>query len=94
MINAGCNNINNLNGSEICINAPGTPYNAPTGSTTLAPITPTTVAPAPTDVADGTNPKCGQYYHVEQGDFCNLIVIKFGISLDDFIFLNPAINSK
>lgn len=94
VINAGCNNINNLNGSEICINAPGTPYNAPTGSTTLAPITPTTVAPAPTDVADGTNPKCGQYYHVEQGDYCNLIVIKFGISLDDFIFLNPAINSN
>lgn len=86
--------MNKLNGSEICISVPGTPYKAPSGSTTLAPITPTTVAPKPTDAADGTNERCGQYYHVEKGDFCNLICLKFGISLDDFVYLNPAINSK
>lgn len=94
VINAGCNNMNKLVGQEICVSAPGRPYEPPSGSITLAPITPTTVAPRPTDVADGTNERCGQYYKVEKGDFCNLVCIKFSISLSDFIFLNPAINQK
>jgi hypothetical protein len=46
------------------------------------------------DAADGTNDSCGQYYHVETGDYCNLICIKYGINLVDFVFLNPTINEK
>jgi hypothetical protein len=53
-----------------------------------------TAAPVPTDVAQGTNMNCGQYYRVVKGDYCNLLVIKFGISLSDFVFLNPAINDN
>jgi hypothetical protein len=112
VINAGCNNMDRLVGTEVCVGAPGRPYVAP-GSQTLAPITPTTVAPKPTgnylyahndractnhvqltDMAEGTNDNCGQFYQVVSGDYCNLITIKYGISLADFVFLNPTINEK
>ena len=89
-----CSNINRSVDSQICTSSPGTPYNGPiiasAPGTTLAP----TVVPAPSSVANGTNTKCSQYYLVQPGDYCNLLVIKFGISLPDFIFLNPAINTK
>jgi len=61
---------------------------------TLAPSIPITAAPIPTDVADGTNTYCGTYYEAIVGDYCNLIVMKFAISLQDFVFLNPAINAN
>lgn len=48
----------------------------------------------PTNVASGTNTYCGTFYEARLGDFCNLIIMKFGISLDDFVFLNPAINEN
>ena len=53
-----------------------------------------TAAPVPTEIADETNHKCGRYYKAVVGDYCNLVIIKVGISLDDFVFLNPAINAK
>jgi hypothetical protein len=53
-----------------------------------------TAAPIPTDVANGTNTKCGKYYKAVPGDYCNLIVLKYSITLEDFIFLNTAINAK
>jgi hypothetical protein len=52
-----------------------------------------TPAPVPTDAADASNRRCGKWYDVQAGDYCNLVTIKFGISLDDFIFLNPSINT-
>jgi len=80
-------------GDQVCVGIPGTPYTPPP-STTLAPSIPVTPAPIPTDVAAGTNTYCGRYYKAILGDYCNLIVMKFGISLDDFVFLNPAINAN
>ncbi|KAL8902634.1 MAG: hypothetical protein Q9207_004516 [Kuettlingeria erythrocarpa] len=82
-----------MNGSQVCVSSPGRPYVTPTISL-VAPTIATTAAPAPTDVASGVNPRCGKYYHVVVGDYCNMIVIKFHITLDDFIFLNPSINSN
>lgn len=78
-------------GAQVCISAPGTPYVSPNVSI-LAPSVASTAAPLPTDVANGTNTECGQYYRVVPGDYCNMIVIKFRISLSDFAFLNPVIN--
>lgn len=92
-INAGCYNIDRMIGDQICVGAPGRPYEAPP-STTLAPSVPVTAAPIPTDVAVGTNTRCGRYYKAELGDYCNLLTIRFGISLADFVFLNPAINEN
>lgn len=88
-----CNNIARSVGDEICIGLPGTPYEAPT--TTFDPVTSfTTPAPTPTDIANGTTTKCGQYYQAVLGDYCNLLVLKFSISVEDFVFLNPQINAK
>ncbi|EOD48364.1 hypothetical protein UCRNP2_4885 [Neofusicoccum parvum UCRNP2] len=91
-INAGCNNLNSSVGYEICVDEPGQKYITP--NETFTATTATTAAPVPTDVADGTNTDCGQYYQAIPGDYCNLITIKFGISLTDFVFLNPGINEN
>lgn len=80
-------------GDQLCISQPGTQYVAP-ASSSLAPTIPTTPAPVPTNVAAGTNQYCGEYYEAIPGDFCNKLIIKFGISLDDFVFLNSAINEN
>ncbi|KAH6653368.1 hypothetical protein BKA67DRAFT_593299 [Truncatella angustata] len=92
-INAGCQNLDKMIGDQLCISKPGEPYVSP-GSTTLAPSVPTTAAPQPTNVASGTNTYCGRYYEAQLGDYCNLLIMKFSISLADFIFLNPAINAN
>ncbi|CAF9933065.1 MAG: hypothetical protein HETSPECPRED_008521 [Heterodermia speciosa] len=93
VLDASCYNMDKMNGSQICISAPGKPYVTPTISL-VAPTIATTPAPVPTDVADGVNPRCGQYYHVVTGDYCNMIVIKFKITMADFVFLNPSINAN
>jgi hypothetical protein len=82
-----------MTGMEFCISAPGKSYVPPT-ITVLAPSTASTAVPAPTNVAAGTNTDCGLYYEAVSGDYCNLICLKFAISLDDFVFLNPAINAN
>ncbi|KAI0202237.1 hypothetical protein F4808DRAFT_468789 [Astrocystis sublimbata] len=91
-IDAGCYNIERMLGDQVCISSPGTPYVAPE-HTSLAPSTATTPAPIPTDVADNTN-NCGLSYRAEKGDYCNLVILKFGITLPNFVFLNPAINEN
>lgn len=82
-----------MTGMEFCVGAPGIPYVAP-NATLLAPLTASTVAPVPTNIAANTSQDCGKYYEAILGDNCNMMVIKFGISLDDFVFLNPAINAN
>jgi hypothetical protein len=78
---------------EICVRAPGVQYTPPT--TTFAAVTSvSTAASIPTNAANGTNTNCGQWYEAQPGDYCNLLLIKFGISLADFQFLNPEVNSK
>lgn len=93
VLDASCFGISKMNGSQICVSAPGQPYVTPSVSL-VAPTIYTTPAPVPTDVADGVNRQCGRYYHVVAGDYCNMIVIKFKITMADFIFLNPSINEN
>ncbi|EFQ32525.1 LysM domain-containing protein [Colletotrichum graminicola] len=92
-INAGCYNLDKMIGAQLCVSKPGTPYVEPE-PTTLAPSIPTTAAPLPTNVAVDTNDHCGKFYEVRLGDYCNLLTVKFSISLNDFRFLNPAINEN
>lgn len=92
-INVGCNNLNKTVGYQICISQPGKKY-VPPSAAFAAPTSVTVAAPAPTDLAKGTNEKCGLFYKVALGDFCNLLVVKFSISMADFTFLNPEINTK
>ncbi|GKT97447.1 lysM domain-containing protein [Colletotrichum tofieldiae] len=90
-INSGCYNL--VVGDQVCIKVPGQPYVTPP-PTTLAPTIPTTPAPVPTNVAIGTNTRCGTYVEVKVGDYCNQLVMKYGISMADFVFLNTAINQN
>lgn len=93
VIKNGCTNIGRLVGDEICVNQPGTKYIDPS-STVLAPTTASTAAPVPTDVAAGVNTYCGKYYQVQPDEYCNILVLRFGIPLKDFVFLNPDINEN
>jgi hypothetical protein len=96
-ISYGCANLPKMNGTEVCIDAPGRKFVAPTDTSSLPPLTPTTAAPMPTDAADGSggaDKPCGRWYSVQQGDYCNLLAVKFGITLADFLFLNPGVNTN
>ena len=90
-----CGNINNTIGLEICITSPGPSYTAPppltaitTGGAAISKL------PVPTNVASGTTTSCGLWYEAMPGDYCNLIILNFGISLNDFLILNPEVYSK
>lgn len=97
-LDLACSNLNMSLGLELCVGSPGTPYTAPNSSastgTTGSGSTATAPAAIPDNVVNGTNTNCGQYYTVQAGDYCNLVVLRFGISLSDFMFLNPEINSN
>lgn len=71
-------------------------FSTPGGNYTSNPVTPTitTAATIPTDVATGTNTNCAQFYKVVSGDYCNTVALKYGISLSDFLFLNPEVFSN
>lgn len=93
-----------MNGTQICVSAPGKPLPAQkttgTRNTTVpysnstSTITSAPVAAVPTNVAQQVNPRCGQYYTTVEGDYCNLLVMKFAISLADFLFLNKDVNAN
>ena len=85
-------------GTQICVSAPGEVFPAQNitgpyynGTST---ITSTPVAAVPTDVAQHVNPYCARYYTTVEGDYCNLVIMKFAISLDDFLFLNKDVNAN
>ncbi|KAL2048660.1 hypothetical protein N7G274_000572 [Stereocaulon virgatum] len=93
VINTGCNNLKKVLGYEICVVAPGPQYNPPMTSSPVSPDSMTS-ALVPTTIANGTNKHCGRYYDAAAGDHCNLVCLRYGISLVDFIILSPEINSK
>lgn len=91
----GCYNLVKMNGTSVCVSSPGRRYNPPTATSGLPQGSiPTTAVPVPTDIANGTTRYCAKYYDVQSGDYCNLLSIIFGISIKDFVILNPAINEN
>ena len=93
VLNAGCYNIDKLEGHQLCVSPPGPVYIDPSPGV-LAPTTASTAAPVPTDIAQGTTRYCGKFYQVQPGEYCNILVVKYHISLEDFLFLNPALYSN
>ncbi|KAH9873588.1 hypothetical protein IAQ61_004212 [Plenodomus lingam] len=83
-----------MNGTSICVSNPGVAYVTPPAMPPLAPSTAVSAAPVPTNAKDESNRQCGQWYNVEGGDYCNLVTLKYSISLSDFVFLNPSINEN
>ncbi|KAI9150011.1 LysM domain-containing protein [Paramyrothecium foliicola] len=92
-INAGCYNLGQMIGDQICVSKPGTPYISPSVPV-IVPTIPTTAAPVPTNAAVGSNRYCGTWHEARVGEFCNLLVMKYSISQVDFVFLNTAINEN
>ncbi|GKT49645.1 lysM domain-containing protein [Colletotrichum spaethianum] len=93
VINPVCSNLDMMNGTTLCIEPPG-PKLPPAVTTGIPPSTPTTAAPIPSNTAIGSDKPCGRWYEVEAGDYCNMLTLKFAISLPDFLFLNTGINSN
>lgn len=86
-----CSNIMKSLGYEICVSAPGVESVVSTANATT---TATTAAAIPTNAASGTNQDCALWYEAAPGDYCNLLLVKFSISLANFQILNPEINTK
>ncbi|KAI1378547.1 hypothetical protein F4677DRAFT_465700 [Hypoxylon crocopeplum] len=91
--NSLCGNTGKFFGYEICVGPPGGILNENT--TSPAPSTSVTapVSPPP-NAAGGSNKPCGMWYTVELGDTCGVISAANGIGLDDFRFLNPALDTQ
>ncbi|KAK1144611.1 hypothetical protein N8T08_004914 [Aspergillus melleus] len=51
-------------------------------------------APVPTNLANGTVKRCSQYYLVEPENYCNNAILKYSISLNNFLFLNKGVNKN
>ena len=92
-IDAGCDNLEKQLDTYICISKPGPAYDPPTTSFPAI-SSATSAAPMPTNAAQGSRTECGRWYDVYPGDYCNKVILKFGISLPDFLFLNPDVNSN
>ncbi|KAI0543165.1 carbohydrate-binding module family 50 protein [Xylaria digitata] len=94
ILDLACSNLKKSLGLELCIGSPGPLYTSPTVS--IPPVQTTATAPVaiPTDIANGTTTNCGNYYQALPGDYCNKLLVKFGISLSDFQILNPEINEN
>ncbi|KAH8200951.1 hypothetical protein TruAng_004889 [Truncatella angustata] len=89
-LNSQCLNIASLMGTYICISPPGTasiPSYFPL-------MTATTAVAVPTNAVTTSNTDCGYWYTIESGDECEDIVDAYGISLDDFYFLNPQLGGS
>ncbi|KAL8350544.1 hypothetical protein RB598_005716 [Gaeumannomyces tritici] len=95
IIDLGCYNLPKMNGTALCVSAPGRQYVPPANATiTGSPGTGATPVPVPGDVAEGTTTRCARYHYVLPDEYCNLLSLKYGISIPDFITLNPAVNEN
>lgn len=81
-------------GNQICINQPGPKYTPPSGGASATPSVTITQAPVPSDIANGTNTYCAKFHDAVVGEYCNTLMLRYGISLSDFLFLNPSVNEN
>ncbi|KAF7535268.1 hypothetical protein G7054_g5512 [Neopestalotiopsis clavispora] len=87
-INSVCSNLASLVGTYVCISPLGT-TSIPT-SFGLRPAT--TAVAVPTNAVTTSNTDCGYWYTIQDEDTCVDVANTYGISLDDFYFLNPQLN--
>ncbi|KAL3433375.1 hypothetical protein BDV09DRAFT_186749 [Aspergillus tetrazonus] len=92
-INPYCTNL--LVGHNICVGPPGGIANfttVPGATATQTDLYATETASRPTPVAEGTTTKCGKYYLVQPGDYCEIIALNQTVSLEMFLAMNPQID--
>ncbi|KAK3679998.1 hypothetical protein LTR78_000375 [Recurvomyces mirabilis] len=91
-----CQNAGNFVGYEVCLSPPGGIL-TPTATSDLGggvSSAPTAAVPVPSNAMDGSNRNCGKWYNIVSGDECGTVSVGNGITLDDFYFLNPEINTQ
>ncbi|KAI1359656.1 hypothetical protein F5Y08DRAFT_332166 [Xylaria arbuscula] len=82
-------------GDSICVTPPGDDeYNPTPAPTTSTPAPSATAEPVPDNIAEGTTENCAKYYFVLPEEYCNLLIVRFSISLEDFLFLNQGVNAN
>jgi hypothetical protein len=94
-VNNDCSNL--LSSTNVCVGLPGPAWNGTTidGSTvTKTSEHATSTAAVPSNAAFGSTHKCGQWYSINDGDYCELVAINSGISLALFTAINPSIDSS
>lgn len=72
-----------MENDTVCVGPPGGSYVLPV-ATPAYPTSYTTTANASLPTQSGTIPNCGLYYAPKAGDYCNTIVLKFSITLNEF----------
>ncbi|RYP37881.1 hypothetical protein DL767_002753 [Monosporascus sp. MG133] len=85
-INPYCTNL--LVDHNVCVGPPGGVVNfttVPGATGTQTAIYATTTAARPTPVAEGTTTKCGKYYLVQPGDYCEIVALNQAVPLDMFL---------
>ncbi|OGE53422.1 hypothetical protein PENARI_c008G09124 [Penicillium arizonense] len=87
MINTGCSNLASWIGWYLCASSPSGTITVNAGTAV------TTAAPVPTDAQPQTNTDCGTWHEVVTDEDCSTISLKYAISLSDFYFLNPQVDS-
>ncbi|KAI6765348.1 hypothetical protein HG530_006418 [Fusarium avenaceum] len=87
-INGYCDNISSYVNQTICISNPLGNHKVPENKDSASFSIPVAV---PNNIAPDTNTKCGLFHNITAGDDCGTIGLKYSISLDDLIFLNPMI---
>ncbi|KAI8658069.1 hypothetical protein NCS57_01187500 [Fusarium keratoplasticum] len=85
-----CANITAFAGQDICVSNPEGNYAIPSNSQG-SPTIVTTTAPIPDPTPNDTSDRCAEYHLVTAGEDCGVFTVKYGITLKDFIFLNPHV---
>ncbi|KAJ5987635.1 hypothetical protein N7451_012000 [Penicillium sp. IBT 35674x] len=80
------------NGDTVCSGPPGGIYVVPTATASLASVYTMTATPTG-PVPSGSIPNCGLYYTIQEGDECALICVAYDLTLNEFMAMNPSINS-
>ncbi|KAL2813346.1 hypothetical protein BDW59DRAFT_167529 [Aspergillus cavernicola] len=93
ILNPTCSNLNVMVGYQACVSYPGnaTDTTNPYATTGVA-GTATAPAAVPTKLGPDVNTRCGKYYVIKTGDYCQAIAMANSIEVNDFYFLNPDID--
>ncbi|KAJ7488143.1 hypothetical protein FB451DRAFT_1226557 [Mycena latifolia] len=94
-LDTGCIHVGRQYGLSLCISPHGgfPDVNAVDNGAPKPVPTPTAIVPPPGQTPPGTTSNCGGWYFVQPGDFCTKVALNNSVTLDDFVTLNPELNS-
>ena len=90
-ISSLCGNLERLSDTIICVSLQGGYFATEPNVEKNTSVRETAVS-ALTNVESGTTTRCGKYYTVRDKDTCARIIVRFGVSVDEFQSLDPVLN--